>query len=275
MRVLWLMLFVVFIGLTGAAHAQTAFDAKEWQPADPALTQQKLAAARAKLPELSRLNDEMFIDAMHQLYYQNISTVEVYERLGYVRKPVVASTTPLTAARVMVWVLLLASAAGYMVMRRRERVLSRRSSKESTQAPSWLLRFLLFQLSVCPFLALGVYYNDLTAPRILSAAASTQLDTYYAMRLVLLGAVAALSLFAILRLRFSATPSSRTIAMTAVAAWALYGVLMPLLYPAGQSLKGASLGQLIWCLVWLGYLGFSSNVATRFNCISSQPIATG
>ena len=30
MRVLWLMLFVVFVGLMGAAHAQTAFDAKEW-----------------------------------------------------------------------------------------------------------------------------------------------------------------------------------------------------------------------------------------------------
>ncbi len=263
-----------------------------------------MAEARKKLPELAGLDDDQFIDAVHQLYYPTIDKAVLARHLGYTlpaagkqsalptqprESPLPkAASTPESSSNsdavdvvgtATFWTLLLGGLVGYFALRAEKKndIASAGQDSNGLVGFNGWLRFLVISLGILgPALSLGnvaagFYLLENASPPL---ALPQAWSTYKTVTWLTLGLFSAFAVYAALQLRFTWKPTSVAIAKAAVAAWPIGGVFIGIVIPQ-VILRDAALapaangtGQMIVSIVlstmWFVYLSKSKRVSATY-----------
>jgi hypothetical protein len=254
--------------------------------------QMTLTEARKQLPLLKDLDDESFVDTVHQLYYPAVSMADFDKAIGYIRrtselrgeiatgltnKPIEKSS--MIVGTSIIWILLIGGFIGYYFTRRAGKetlALINQSTDKSVGISGWL-SFLIIALGILtPVLNFGNIAGDFHDEEATYAVLANMpaWATYKNTVWLTLGGFSAFSIYAALQLRFIWKPSSVTVAKVALILWPVAGILIAIVIPsiiftdqtitADNKAIGKILTSIISAAIWITYLFISKRVRATY-----------
>jgi hypothetical protein len=236
-----------------------------------------METARRNLPDLKNLDDEAFVDVVHDVYYPQIDKKEFDKIIGYSRSKKVSTNL---LGTITLWLVLIGGILGYVYMYRNEKMIkgaNLMNSNKEIGVKGWLKFFIVMLGIISPAFNFGSAASSFSESELANETLSSLQIWQNHKNIVwlIIAVFSGFNIFSALQLRFNWKPISLTFAKIAVTlipiGCILVGVVVPKLLTDGQyEVDNKIFEKIIWSFVvaaiWLVYLHKSNLVhATYIN----------